>query len=91
MDSLIEILTWTWPLLVIVGVSIAWFVTRPRTSCPECGCTKLGKQKIQDETIFHRQWVATRESSPLYTEKYSVQYSCNECRHRWTKAMTETR
>lgn len=90
MNSLIEILYWTWPLLALVGVGIAWFMTRPRLSCPECGGTKIGKLKTQDDITFHRQWMSL-DNSPLFTKAYSMQYTCNACRHRWTKKMTETR
>lgn len=85
-----------WFGLVLASLSaifIAWWLTRARLKCPECGSQKIrvtGKEPLDSHTVDYHSGGPGGGYTSVQTA-YKVTYRCGQCRASWQKTITESR
>jgi hypothetical protein len=78
-------------LLVFV---VAWWLTRPRPKCPDCGSYRVGLTSKKPQGMRTFDYHPGGDGGGGYTTVQlvcEVTYRCDQCQTTWRKTITESR
>ncbi len=80
-------------IILLLAFVVAWWSTRSRPKCPECGSQKIritGKEPQDFRTVDYHSGGPGGGYTSVQTS-YKVTYRCGQCHASWQKTITESR